>query len=75
VIAEVVAHSPWRDVPIESVELGVGSNEASGAAAIGAAFRAVERGDTDQALAVGVREGVAYAFVLERLARKGSGTA
>jgi 3-oxoacyl-[acyl-carrier-protein] synthase II len=56
----------WAGVPIETVEAGVGSNEAAGAAAFGAAARAIERGETAQALVVGVRPGEAYGFVLRR---------
>lgn len=68
-IASMVAHSLWRDVAIESVEVGVGSNEATGAAAVAAALLAIERDETSHALAVGAREGVIYAFVLERSTR------
>jgi diaminopimelate epimerase len=73
-IASMVARSPWRDVAIESVEVGVGSNEATGAAAIAAALAAIERDETSHALAVGAREGVIYAFVLESSKRLEPGT-
>ncbi|HEY1956170.1 MAG TPA: beta-ketoacyl-[acyl-carrier-protein] synthase family protein [Polyangiaceae bacterium] len=60
----------WRGVPIESVELGVGDNEAAGAAAFGAAVRAIERGVATEALVIGVRASqtgnITHAFVLRR---------
>jgi 3-oxoacyl-[acyl-carrier-protein] synthase II len=54
----------WAGVPIETVEAGVGSNEAAGAAAFCAAFRAIERGDVRHALVMGARTSEVYGFVL-----------
>ncbi len=65
-IAKLVEHGAWRGVPIESVEVGVGSNEASGAVCVGAAFEAIARGEASRALAIGARDHVVYAFVLTR---------
>jgi 3-oxoacyl-[acyl-carrier-protein] synthase II len=59
-----VEKTSWAGVPIETVELGVGSNEASGAAAFGAAVRAIQRGATRCALVFGARQNEVYAFVL-----------
>jgi len=63
-IAKVAAKTAWKDAEIVSVERGVGSNEAGGAAAFGAAARAIQRGETSHALVFGARAGVVYAFVL-----------
>jgi 3-oxoacyl-[acyl-carrier-protein] synthase II len=54
----------WAGVAVETVEPGVGSNEASGAAAFAAAARAIERGVTKHALVFGARGNEVYGFVL-----------
>ncbi len=54
----------WAGVAVDTVEPGVGSNEASGAAAFGAAARAIERGVTKHALVFGARGNEVYGFVL-----------
>ena len=61
-----VDKTSWAGVPLETVEPGMGSNEASGAAAFGAAVRAIERGTTGCALVFGARQNEVYAFVLRR---------
>jgi 3-oxoacyl-[acyl-carrier-protein] synthase II len=61
-----VDKTSWAGVPIETVEPGVGSNEASGAAAFGAAVRAIEHGATSCALVFGARQNEVYGFVLRR---------
>ena len=65
-IAARLAGTSWAEVPVESVERAVGSNEAAGAAAFGAAARAIERGETLEALVLGTRPGFTHAFVLRR---------
>lgn len=65
-VAAAVARTSWKDVPVTTVERGVGSNEAAGAAAFAAAARAIERGDAPQILVLGARPSVVYAFVLGR---------
>ena len=65
-IASYVAGSAWDGVAIESVEVGVGSQEAAGAAAFAAATQAIARGEIVHALVVGSRSSVVYAFVLRR---------
>lgn len=65
-IAARLERTAWRATPIESVEAGVGSNEAGGAAALAAATNAIERGEIDHALVVGWRGEGTYAFVLRR---------
>jgi hypothetical protein len=60
----ILAGTPWADVPIESLEAGIGANEAGGAAALGAAFRALERGDVKHALVVGKNDHELYAVEL-----------
>jgi len=64
VLEAALAKTSWAGVPVSSVELGVGSNEAAGAAAMAAATRAIARGETRHALVLGGRPGVSYAFVL-----------
>ena len=66
-IATWIRQSAWENVAIESVERGVGSNEAGGAAAFAAATSAIARGAIDDALVVGARPNVVYAFVLRRV--------
>jgi hypothetical protein len=70
VFASVDSHewldkTSWAGVPAETVEPGVGSNEASGAVAFAAAVRAIE-GGTSSALVFGARRNEVYAFVLRR---------
>ncbi len=64
-----LASTAWADAPIASVEVGVGSNEAAGAAAFAAAVRAIQCGETTHALVVGAREAERYAFVLRAAPR------
>jgi 3-oxoacyl-[acyl-carrier-protein] synthase II len=71
-IAALLDRTTWKHAPVESVDPGVGSNEAAGAAAFAAAARSVARGDTSHALVVGLRPGVVYAFVLRAEATFGA---
>ncbi len=66
-LAKWLEGTTWRGAPVESVERGTGENESVGAAAFGAAARAIERGETDHALVVGKRDGVVHAFSLRRV--------
>jgi 3-oxoacyl-[acyl-carrier-protein] synthase II len=62
--ASLLEKTAWGGVSVESTEPGVGSNEAGGPAALGAALRAIERNEVDVALVASAREGAAYAFVV-----------